>query len=245
LLGKAMLLLPPGPHGDPVLDKMAPLAAQAREAVASAPGFAASLRAQAQAYEELRWLTFFPAARAAWPEVVEGEWRGANAVSGRMARAVIADQPAAYLRLVARDWAALNIYPHFWPVGSPENARLPPFERCEARPPDCWALVRHDVPRLYGASMLAVSLAGIAATIVLFLGWGARALRRRLDAPERAMVAMTAVAQASLLATALYEAGLWRYALPAHAIHIAAAIWLLSEARNARRRRRLLAAPAG
>lgn len=45
LLGKGLLVLPPGPHGDPVLDKMAPLAAQAREAIAAAPGFMASLRA--------------------------------------------------------------------------------------------------------------------------------------------------------------------------------------------------------
>lgn len=203
LLGKAMLLLPPGPHRDPVLDKMAPLAAQARDAVAAAPDFPASLRAQAQAYEELRWPSLFPAARGVWPEIGEGYGRGANAVSGRVARAVIAGQPAAYPRLVARDWAALSIYPHFWPVGRPENPRLPPFEHCEARPADCWALVRHNVPRHYALGMLGVSLAGLSATAVLFIGWGGRALRRSLAAPERAMVAMAVVAQASLLATAL------------------------------------------
>ena len=47
---------------------------------------------------------------------------------------------------------------------------------------------------------------------------------------------MAALAQAPLLATALYKAGLWQYALPAHAIHIAAAIWLLAKASNRRRR---------
>ncbi len=237
LLGKALLLLPPGPHRNPVLDEVAPLAAQARDAIAAAPDFPASLRAQTQAYEELRWPVFLPAAMAAWPEFGDGRGRDANVVAGRIARAIIADQPAGYLWLVARDWAALVIYPNFLPLGRPQTSWPPPFEHCPTRLPDCWALVRYAVPFYYVASMLTVSFAGLLATAVLFLGWGARALRRRLAAPERAMVALVAVAQASLLATALYEAGIWRYTPAVHIINIAAVIWLLSKARDASRHR--------
>ena len=259
LLGKGLLVLPPGPHGDPVLDGMAPWAAQAREAIGAAPGFMASLRAQAQAYEKLRWPaelppgislaewvrarvdaneaqrwpSFFPMAGAFWPEVTAADERGLNAVAARVAHAVIASQPAAYLRLVARDWAALNVYPHFWPVGSGENSRLPPFDTCEANPSECWALFRYELPLYYSLAMLAVSAAGLSATVILILGWGLRALRRALAPPERLMVSLALVAQASLMATALFEAGLWRYVLPVHVIHIALAIWLAAKAGEA------------
>lgn len=134
---------------------------------------------------------------------------------------------------MARDWAALNVYPHFWPVGGGENSRLPPFDDCEVRPSGCWAFARYDIPLHYSLAMLAVSAAGLSATVVLFLGWGLRALRRALAPPERLMVSLAVVAQASLMATALFEAGLWRYALPVHVIHIALAIWLASKAKEA------------
>lgn len=57
------------------------------------------LRAWGQANEALRWSSFFPIAAAFWPEVRAGNERGLNAVSARVARAVIAGQPAAYLQL--------------------------------------------------------------------------------------------------------------------------------------------------
>jgi hypothetical protein len=64
LAGKAMLLLRPELADDPVLARMAPLAEQARAAVAAAPDYAASLRAQAQAYTDLRFRGLWPAAAA-------------------------------------------------------------------------------------------------------------------------------------------------------------------------------------
>jgi hypothetical protein len=233
LLGKGMLLLQPGPHGNLVLDDMAPRAAQARAAVDAAPGTAASLRAQAQANEALRWRGFFEKAGTVWPGVTLEPRRETNMVSGQVARAIIAEQPLAYLRLVARDWLALVIYPHLWPVAGTENARLAPFDDCDIRPLECWAHVRLDIPRPYALSMLAVSAAGHAARLVLVLGWGLNALRRRLAAPERVMFSAALVAQATLRATALFEAGLWRYALPAHVIHIALAVWLYVKVQEA------------
>lgn len=263
LLGKALLVLPPGPHADPVSERMAPLAARAREAVDAAPGFLASLRAQAQAYEALRWPNlpkdaalgyvawirsqvasgdalrsphFFSVAAHFWPEFTADGNRGMNAVAGRFARATIADQPLAFLRLVARDWIALGLYPHFWPFGDGGSARLPPFDACDGPSADCWALFRHTIPLPYALAMPAVSAAGLLATLVLFAGWGGRALRRALAPPERAMVSFALVAQASLAATALFEAGLWRYALPVHVVHIALAIWLAKRAAGVLRR---------
>lgn len=263
LLGKGLLVLSPGPHADPVAERMAPLAAQAREAVDKAPGFIASLRAQAQAYEALRWPDLPPdvgSDYAAWlrsqveagealrwphffliaahfrPEFTADGFRSMNAVSARFARAAIADQPLAYLRLAARDWAALNLYPHVWPFGNGASARLPPFDACDVPPADCWALFRLAIPLPYALSMLAVSAAGLLAALVLLVGWGGRALRRALAPPERAMVSFALVVHASLAATALFEAGLWRYALPAHVVHIALAIWLAQRTAVALRR---------
>ena len=59
LLGKGLLLLQPAEEHDPVLVQTAQQAAEARAAIVAAPGLAASMRAQTQAYEELRWFTFF------------------------------------------------------------------------------------------------------------------------------------------------------------------------------------------
>ncbi len=238
LLGKALLLLRPetvqavgpgigqGIGQNEVLRRVLPPAAEARAAVAAAPGYAASLRAQDQAYEELRWWSFFPAAGG---RVAQADSREAAQLAGQVARAVIATDPMGYLRLVLRDWSGLVLYPHFWPVAaSPAGSPHPFFAHCPDDPGRCWTFFRLEVPRYYGMAMLGTSLFGIAAGLVLVVGWGGRALRRRLGPAERAMLAMALVAQASLVATALFEAGLWRYTIAAHAMNAALICWAMA-----------------
>jgi hypothetical protein len=205
---------------------MLPLAAEARAAVAAAPGYAASLRAQDQAYEDLRWPSFFP---LAGPAMARADSREAAQLAGRVARTVIASDPKGYLRLVLRDWSGLVLYPHFWPVAaSPAGSPHPFFAHCPADPQRCWTFFRLEVPRYYGVAMLGTSLLGLAVSLVLVVGWGGRALRRRLAPAERAMLAMALVTQASLLATALFEAGLWRYTIAAHAMNAALICWAMA-----------------
>lgn len=226
LLGKAMLLLHPEPGQDALLQRMLPLAAEARAAVAASPGYAASLRAQDQAYEELRWTTFFPAAGAA---MAKADTRESAQLAGQVAKAVIATDPSGYLRLVLRDWSGLVLYPHFWPVAaSPAGSPHPFFAHCPADPQRCWTYFRLEVPRYYGVAMLGTSLLGMAVGLVLVVGWGGRALRRRLGPAERAMLAMALVTQVSLAATALFEAGLWRYTIATHAMNAALICWAMA-----------------
>jgi hypothetical protein len=227
LLGKAMLLLRADQEQDPTLARMAPLAAEARVAVAAAPDFAASLRAQSQAYEELRWPSFFPMAEQASPGMAADGGREASIAAGHIAKAVIATDLTGYFRLVARDWAGLILYPNFWPIAwKADSSPHPFFAHCATDAVRCWTFFRLEVPRYYGVAMLGTSLLGLVATAALLLGWGSRAWRRRLAPPERLMVALALVAQASLAATALFEAGLWRYTLAVHVVDTALIIWL-------------------
>ena len=227
LLGKAMLLLRPEPGQDPTLARMAPLAAEARAAVAAAPDFAASLRAQSQAYEELRWPSFFPMAEQASPGMATDGGREASITAGRIAKAVILTDLPGYFRLVLRDWAGLILYPNFWPVAwNAASSAHPFFAHCATDAVRCWTFFRLEVPRYYGVAMLGTSLLGLVATAVLLLGWGGRAWHRQLAPPERLMVALALVAQASLAATALFEAGLWRYTIAVHVIDAALIVWL-------------------
>jgi hypothetical protein len=76
--------------------------------------------------------------------------------------------------------------------------------------------------------MLVTSLLGLVAGLVVVAGWGGRAIRRRLAPPERVMLVLALVGQASLLATAFFEAGLWRYTIATHAMNAALIVWLLA-----------------
>ena len=240
LAGKAMLLLRPeaiqGSGREELLRRMLPLAAEARAAVAAAPTYAASLRAQDQAYEELRWRNFFP---MAGPEMTHADTRASAQLAGEVAKAVIATDPSGYLRLVLRDWSGLVLYPHFWPVAaSPEGSPHPFFAHCPGDPQRCWTFFRLEVPRVYGVAMLGTSLLGMTAAVVLVVGWGGQALRRRLGPAERAMLALALVTQASLVATALFEAGLWRYTIMAHAMNAALICWAAARLIYGREKRR-------
>ncbi len=238
LLGKALLLLQPAQADAPVLQAMLPLAEQARSAVATAPDAAAGLRAQAQAYEELRWRAFFPLAETLLPGWQPQDLGQQNRLASGIARRIVASAPGGYLQLVLRDWAGLQLYPHFWPFGTAAPATLPTiFAPCGDAPDRCWALFPLQVPRLYGTVMLSASLVGLAATLVLLLRHGLAAIRRRLPPAPRLLLAMALVAQASLAVTALFEAGLWRYTIAAHAINAALAIWLGTTLLRALRRR--------
>jgi hypothetical protein len=233
LLGKALLLLRPALANDAVLAQVSPLAEQARAAVAAAPDYAASLRAQAQAYEELRWRAFYPAAAASWPAWRDADLGGESRLAGPVALRIIAAEPRGYVALALRDWSGLVLYPHFWPTAwQAENTPHPFFARC-AEPRRCWVFERLQAPRWHGLVMLITSLGGLLATVVVLLRSGTRALRGRLTSAERLTLAVAVVTQATLAATALFEAGLWRYGVAPHVMHALLLAWAGTSASRA------------
>lgn len=229
LLGKGLLLLRDTPGQDVVLAEAAQRAAVARAAVAAAPSLPSSLRAQAHAYELLRWPSFMPAARAAWPHWDLGDAAARNRIAMTVARDAIARDPAGYAALVARDWLGLIILPHLWPATiAGEDSQHPFFAVCHASPDKCWAFFALPIPVLYQLTAVLVSVGGFAVSIVvLIVGLSRLWQRRELAAAERVMLVSAFALQISLLGTAFFEAGLWRYTIQINAINAMLLAWLL------------------
>jgi hypothetical protein len=242
LLGKGLLLLREQPGQDPVLAEAARRAADARAAIDSAPTLGASLRAQAQAYELLRWPSFMPAAEAGWPEWREGDMAARNRIAAQVARAAIAAAPGEYAWLVARDWLGLLLLPHLWPPSlSGGDSAHPFFATCYPDPTACWAFFALPIPLAYSVAALAVSLGGVLASLLLLAVVLPRLWRREglAEPAERVMLVLLLGIHATLLATALAEAGLWRYTIQVNPMNAALIAWAAQRvlARLARRRR--------
>lgn len=246
LLGKGLLLLGAAPDRDPVLAAAAVRAAEARAAVAAAPGLLATMRAQAQAYELLRWPSFFPEAEAAWPAWREGDPAERNAIASRIAKDAIAAAPGRYAALAARDWLGLVLLPHLWPPAlGGGNSGHDFFAGCRAAPESCWAFFSLPLPTPYAVSALAVSLGGFVASLAALLVTLPGVLGGGALAPaERVVFALVVAIQGTLLGTALTEAGLWRYTIHVNAMNAAVLAWLAHRALGWVSGRQAVARPA-
>jgi hypothetical protein len=229
LLGKGLLLLRDAPGQDVVLAEAAQRAAAARAAIAAAPNLPSRLRAQAEAYELLRWPSFMPAAAAGWSHWSQGDAAEQNRIALNVARHSIALDPTGYVELVARDWLGLLILPHLWPSAiAGEDSQHPFFAVCHASPDECWAFFTLPIPLLYKLVAILVSLAGFAVSLlVLVTGLSQLWRRGELTATERVMLTSAFALQISLMGTALFEAGLWRYTIQINAINALLLAWLL------------------
>lgn len=229
LLGKGLLLLRDAPGQDAVLVEAAQRAAAARAAVAAAPSLPSSLRAQAEAYELLRWPSFMPAAKAGWPHWSQGDAATQNRIAMNIARDSIANDPAGYSVLVARDWLGLIVLPHLWPAAiAGEDSQHPFFAVCHTSPEKCWAFFALPIPLSYQIIAISVSIGGFAVSaLVLVIALSRLWQRKELTAAERVMLTSAVAVQISLLGTAFFEAALWRYTIQINAINAMLLAWLL------------------
>jgi hypothetical protein len=229
LLGKGLLLLRDAPGQDVVLAEAAQRAAAARAAIAAAPSLPSRLRAQAEAYERLRWWSFMPAAAAGWPHWSQGDAAAQNGIAMDLARDSIALDPIGYGGLVAHDWLGLIILPHLWPSAiAGEDSQHPFFAVCHAAPDQCWAFFTLPIPLLHKVVAVSVSLGGFVVSLLVLVTLLSRLWRRgELTATERVMLTSAFALQISLVGTALFEAGLWRYTIQINAINALLLAWLL------------------
>lgn len=197
--------------------------------MAEAPGLGAQMRAQAETYELLRWPTFDRLAERSWPDYRDGGTAARNAIAGRVARAAIAADPKGYALLVARDWLALVTLPQMWSATSP-SSQHPFFSACHIHEIFCWAFYPLGGFIRYRVAMLAMSALGTIASLLLVVTAAGRAIARELSPEELALLPMVVTAQGTLLATALVEAGLFRYTLAVHPINVALSLWLVCRA---------------
>lgn len=220
LLGKALLLLEP--EDLPSLPAAAASslddAIRARALIARQPDFAARLRAQLQATEDLRYASFFPAAERSWPEWAAADWRRRSELGQAMASRLIARHPAGYVRLWLNDVVSLLVYPNFWPAAlSASTANPSDFPAC-GQQGNCWALTRYDVPLLVVCVLVAISVGAAAGGASLLLRQSWPVLRRRAS-PETVLLCGVAVALViTLLSSAAAEAGFTRYAAPVYVL---------------------------
>ncbi len=229
LLGKGLLLTAPSdvPDLPPPASGVVSAAANLRAVINAQPDLAARLRAQDQAYQDLRFPLFFPAAEQSWPAWAGSDWRMRGKLALAYSEAVIEHHPGMYLRLWANDWLSLVLYPQLWPAWATANADGALFPACRIHS-NCWVLERDDVHARTLLDMLLVSLAGAIGGGVLLVFRAGPVLTRRAD-PELALFwTMALVLHISLLGTAAFEAGLVRYTDLTHVLGVALLLWFVS-----------------
>ena len=228
LLGKALLLVQPT---DLAMLPAAPAATladarQARETMARQPDLAARLRAQLQSTQDLRYASFFPAAQEQWPAWAGASWRERSTLAQGLATRLIAAHPMAYAGLWLNDWLSLILYPNFWPAwASTEDAGRDAYPACRIQQ-NCWAMQRHDVPRVAWLLPILLSVGGLLAGTALLLRLGGRALYRRAAPLAVLACGLMLVIHATLLLSAATEAGFARYATPVHVMAVVVVLWL-------------------
>jgi hypothetical protein len=233
LLGKALMLIGPAdlPALPPAAASTVPVAEGARRRIEAQPDLAARLRAHLQSSQDVRFGAFFPAAEAQWPAWRDAaSWRERSDLGLGVALRLVADHPLGFLRLWARDWAALLLYPGYRPAWASADVGDPrAFPACRLQG-NCWALTRYGVSPLWLGAMLAVSLGGAAVGLVVLLGV-ARPVPARRAMPATALAwCLGLVLHASLLLTSLAEAGFARYTAGLHVLGTALVLWAAVEA---------------
>ena len=234
LLGKALVLIQPSDL--PAIPEAARAAvaatvvpaAHARALVAGAPDPAASMRAQMQVLEDLRFAVFFPAAMANWPAFAQADWRERAVLCGGIARKLILAHPIGYAELAMRDWTELVLYPNYWPAwATAEPAPRSQFPACAVQK-GCYALDRYDLPASALVSILLASVAGVVAASLLVLIAAPAVLRRRAYPRTTLFFGCALVLHASLLVSAAAEGGFVRYTVALHVLDVALLLWLVA-----------------
>ena len=87
-----------------------------------------------QAYSDLRYPLFPPAAETGWPGWLDEDERRRGQMEMALAKELITRHPAGYLRLWLRDWLSLQLYPAYWPAWLARRwATAPPSRLSYAR----------------------------------------------------------------------------------------------------------------
>ncbi len=229
LLGKGLLLLEPSDLADlpPPVKAVTPASKALRAAVAAQPDLAARLRAQDQAFEDLRYALFFPAAKRNWPAWAASDLRERGRLALALSKTIVQHHPWEYLKLWADDWLALVLYPQIWPEWATTRADGALFPACRLQD-NCWALNPSDVHARTLLGMLAASLAGTLGGAIVLVFRARRVLTRQADPVTALFWTLALVLHASLLATSAFEAGLVRYTDITHVLGVALLSWFLS-----------------
>jgi hypothetical protein len=229
LLGKGLLLVESSDVADlpPPIAAIAPVAEDLRKLIAAQPDLGAGLRAQAQAYQDLRFALFFPAAEESWPVWASADWRTRGDLALTLSKHLIERHPWKYVGLWAHDWMGLVLYPGYWPGWATTKADGALFPFCRMTG-NCWALMGYRIPGVILLSMLTVSLIGTAgsAGLLVFRGW--RVLRRNAEPMTTLFWSLALVLQATLLMSSAFEVGAGRYTIGSHILGVALLLWFLS-----------------
>lgn len=147
-----------------------------------------------------------------------------------LTKELITHHPADYLRLWLRDWLSLQLYPAYWPAWlGPAVGDRAAFPTCHMQG-NCWVLDRYDIPARSLLALLAAAAASLAGTLLLLPLALRPMLQRRASLKLTLAWLLAGLAQASLLATSAFEAGLARYATLPHLLGTALLIWMIVEA---------------
>jgi hypothetical protein len=229
ILGKGLLVLDSSglPTLPPFVAAIAPEAVRLRDLISAQPNIADRMRAQMQASEDLRFALFAPAAEATWPEWQGADWRARGHLAMKVGQDIIRHHPLDFLKVGARDWGSLLLYPMHWPAwASSERADRLQFPACRLHD-NCWALTRYDIPAPALVAMLTVSIGGAIGGAILLLTASIRALRRKATPTVILFWSMALVLHASLLASGAFESGLVRYTIALHALGVGLLVWFL------------------
>ncbi len=229
LLGKGLLLVRPSdvPNLPPPVAAVAPTGQYLRELIKEQPDLAARLRAQDQAYQDLRFPLFYPAAEGSWPDWAKGDWQTRGELALALSRTVIERHPWEYVKLWANDWLSLVLYPQHWPKWATAQADGSLFPACRLHD-NCWVLSRDEVPAKTLLDMLIVSLAGTIGGGLVLIFCVRRVILRRADPKTALFWTIALVLQVSLLGTSAFEAGLVRYTDITHLLGVALLLWFAS-----------------
>ena len=228
LLTKGLLLVTPQDVAGmpPPIRAVLPYAEKDRVLIAAQPDLAARLRAQVQATSsDLRWSVFIPDAAKTWPAWQQADWRMRGLLADDVAKTLIRRHPLGAVSLWVNDWLSLVLQPAYWPASL--SATVPDRQAFIACSQDrnCWALERYDLPLFSRIVLLAVSIVGpVAALLVIGLG-GWQMLHRRADSMTILFVLIALVVHASLLLSSAFEAGHVRYTVALHVLELPLLIW--------------------
>jgi hypothetical protein len=226
LLGKGLLLLEAEdvPALPPPAAAALPVAVESRQLIAAQPDLASRMRAQMQASEDVRFAAFFPDAERSWPAWQSADWLHRAELGVPVARALMAGHAGSFLALWARDWAALVLYPNYWPAWSTSDLPRSAFLACRTQD-NCWSAARYDIPLYALIGMLVTSVAGVGGGILVLLTTARQVLRRRMTAATSLFWVIAAVLQASVLTSSASESGFSRYTVALHVLSGTLLLW--------------------
>ena len=139
LLGKGLLLIEPADIADlpPPAAALEPVAENLRNLIAVQPDLLARLRAQGQAYQDLRFPLFYPAAEQSWPAWAHNEWQVRGELALAMSKRIIERHLWDYVGLWFHDWMSLVLLPNSWPGWATAQADGQLFPACRQHG-NCW-----------------------------------------------------------------------------------------------------------